>query len=149
MLAVSEMRHRSAVEVAGAFVEHAFKHEGHRRMPGRMRGGDTPARRNRELMERVKVAEAVPLRLIDKLALQMRRGEIDDRPSHLKSRQVKSAENGIPALAKFSAAPSSRSTIVMTRNIVQPRPQRLLDRLHRRAAGRRHILEQDHARAGE
>ena len=65
----------------------------------------------------------------------------------MKSLVVSSAWNGTPAALKASAAPSSRSTTVITRSTIGALRADCLDGLHGRAAGGRHVLQDHHALA--
>src|SRR5947209_3601521 len=112
--------HRPRLEMLGTLSEHPFENEGNGHAAGRHRRGDAPAGGYRQLQQRIQTAEPAALRLVEELTPEMRRRQVDYRFAQLKSRQVNTDSNWIPAVRKFSAAPSRRSTTETTFKIVQP-----------------------------
>jgi hypothetical protein len=69
----SDFRHRNRLrlQMIGTLTEYCFKNEGDGRAARRYRGRDTSARRYRQLVQCVQVAEPAALRLLEKLALEV------------------------------------------------------------------------------
>ena len=125
MEAISQFRdlgdlYWTAVEVFGALVEDAFQHESHRDAARGSRRNHAPSGGYRQLEQRVQTAKPPPLGLVHELTLEMRRRQVDDRLAQLKSRQVNSASNSMPAARKLPSAPSRRSTTETTFSTAQP-----------------------------
>ena len=124
MEAISQFRdlgdlYWTAVEVFRALVEDPFQHESHRDAARGGRRNHAPSGGYRQLEQRVQTAKPPPLGLVHELTLEMRRRQVDDRLAQLKSRRVNRASNLTPASRKFSAAPSKRSTTLITFTIWQ------------------------------
>src|SRR5690242_3441841 len=113
-------RHRPRLEMLGTLAQHPFENEGNGHTAGRHRRGHAPAGGYRQLQQGIQTAEPAALRLVEKLTPEMRRRQVDYRFAQLKSRQVNTDSNLRPAVRKFSAAPSRRSTTETTFKTVQP-----------------------------
>jgi len=110
--------HGASVEITCALIEHPFQNKGHCDPARGHRGCHAPSGGYCQFPQRLQAAEPAALRLIEELAAQMCGRQIDDRSGQLKSRLVNRASKVIPAWRKFSAAPSRRSTTVITFTIV-------------------------------
>ena len=110
--------HCTPLQICRTLIEHPFQNKGHCDPARGHRGCHTPSGGYRQFPQGLQAAETAALRLIEELAPQMRRRQIDDRSGQLKSRRVNRASKVIPAWRKFSSAPSRRSTTAITFNIV-------------------------------
>ena len=109
--------YQPAAEICGTLIEDSLQHKSHRDAARGQRGSHAASGRYRQFDQCFEAAETAALRLVEKLTPQMRRRQIDYRLGQLKSRRVNKASKAIPALRKFSSAPSRRSTTVITFNI--------------------------------
>ena len=102
------------LKIRRALSEHPFQNKGHCDPACGHRRRHTASDGYRQFPQCVQAAETTALRLVEELAPQMRRRQIDYRSGQLKSRLVNRASKSMPALRKFSSAPSRRSTTVIT-----------------------------------
>ena len=85
------------LKIPRGLIEHPFQNKGHCDSARGHRGCHTPSGGYRQFPQCFQAAKTAALRLIEELAPQMRRCQIDDRSGQLKSRLVKIASKVIPA----------------------------------------------------